>query len=166
MSFSIQKIFIFIILITIIIPILFIPVLSNNSLELEENIKDYSLLLNTNSNYIWPVPGYTRISSYFGHRSSPTIMASSFHKGIDIPASVNSSVLAIADSFVKYTGFSGSGGYTIILENQNLQFIYHHMSPSFLVIPGTFVKSGTAIGYVGPKNVYGIKNNPYKDSNR
>ena len=164
MSFFIHKTFIFFILIIVIIPILFIPVFSSNNFE--ENIKDYNLLINTNSSYIWPVPGYTRISSYFGHRSSPTIMASSFHKGIDIPASVNSSVLAIADSFVKYTGFSGSGGYTIILESQNFQFIYHHMNPNFLVVPGAIVKSGTVIGYVGPKNVYGIKNNPYKDSKR
>ena len=164
MSFFIHKTFIFFILIIVIIPILFIPVFSSNNFE--ENIKDYNLLINTNSSYIWPVPGYTRISSYFGHRSSPTIMASSFHKGIDIPASVNSSVLAIADSFVKYTGFSGSGGYTIILESQNFQFIYHHMSPNFLVVPGAIVKSVTVIGYVGPKNVYGIKNNPYKDSKR
>lgn len=25
---------------------------------------------------------------------------------------------------------------------------------------------GEVIGYVGPKNVYGVANNPYKDSNR
>ena len=29
---------------------------------------------------------------------------------------------------------------------------------------GSNVKAGQVIGKVGPKNVYGIKNNPYKDS--
>ena len=38
------------------------------------------------------------------------------------------------------------------------------MNPIFLVSKGMDVKSGDIIGYVGPKNVYGIKNNPYKDS--
>ena len=29
---------------------------------------------------------------------------------------------------------------------------------------GDHVYSGQVIGHVGPKNVYGVKNNPYKDS--
>ena len=56
------------------------------------------------------------------------------------------------------------GGYTIILTNNNLQFIFHHVSPNYIISVGEFVSSGKIIGQVGPKNVYNIKNNPYKDN--
>ncbi len=35
--------------------------------------------------------------------------------------------------------------------------------PSFSFLFGDFVKKGQHIANVGPKNVYGIPNNPYKD---
>jgi murein DD-endopeptidase MepM/ murein hydrolase activator NlpD len=34
-----------------------------------------------------------------------------------------------------------------------------------LVSVGEYVEKGSTIGEVGPKNAYGVKNNPYKDSN-
>ena len=43
--------------------------------------------------------------------------------------------------------------------------MYCHVSPTLLVYVGQFVYAGTQIAMVGPKNVYGIYNNPYKDSN-
>ena len=39
------------------------------------------------------------------------------------------------------------------------------MSPLFLVSKGEYILKGTHIANVGPKNVYGVPNNPYKDSN-
>ena len=39
------------------------------------------------------------------------------------------------------------------------------MSPLFLVSIGDYVCSGSIIGSVGAKNVYGVPNNPYHDSN-
>lgn len=41
--------------------------------------------------------GYTRISSYFGKRKSPTSGASSSHSGIDIPAPQGTNFIAVAD---------------------------------------------------------------------
>ena len=61
-------------------------------------------------------------------------------------------------------GFKGSGGYSIILKANNLQFIYHHVSPNYIISIGSLVNAGEIIGQVGPKNVYGVKNNPYTDS--
>lgn len=39
------------------------------------------------------------------------------------------------------------------------------MSPNYIVSIGNTVDSGEKIGNVGPKYVYGIQNNPYRDSN-
>ena len=57
------------------------------------------------------------------------------------------------------------GGYTIVIENDVYKVSYCHLSPIFLVSKGQEIKAGQLIGTVGPKNVYGIRNNPYKDSN-
>ena len=40
-----------------------------------------------------------------------------------------------------------------------------HVSPDFLVYVGQYILKGDIIAIVGPKNVYNVPNNPYKDSN-
>lgn len=56
-------------------------------------------------------------------------------------------------------------GFTITVVNENYSASYCHVSPNFLVHVGQIVKKGEIIGNVGPKNVYGIIGNPYKDVN-
>ena len=56
-------------------------------------------------------------------------------------------------------------GYTITYTHDDLRISYCHCSPNFLVSVGQKVSRGQVIGQVGPKNVYDIPNNPYKDSN-
>lgn len=161
---NLSKILIPFISIIVIIPSLFIPTIASNS-NLEISNPEISESFDmSNSLFYWPVPGYTRISSYFGKRNSPTAGASSFHQGIDIPAPAGTNLVAVFSGTVTYIGFNGSGGYAIHLKNNNLQFIYHHVSPNYIIKIGDFVYSGQVIGHVGPKNVYGVKNNPYKDS--
>ena len=150
--------------IILIVPTLFVPTITNNS-NLEINPELLESFNISGSIFYWPIPGYTRISSYFGKRNSPTAGASSFHQGIDIPAPAGTSLVAVFSGIVSYIGFNGSGGYAIHIENTNLQFIYHHVSPNYIINIGDYVSSGQIIGQVGPKNVYGVKNNPYKDSN-
>ena len=152
-----------IISIIIIIPTLFIPTFSNTS-NLEINPELLETFNISGSIFYWPIPGYTKISSYFGKRSSPTAGASSFHQGIDIPAPCGTSLVATFSGIVSYIGFNGSGGYAIHIESNNVEFIYHHVSPNYIIKIGDYVYSGQIIGQVGPKNVYGVKNNPYKDS--
>ena len=108
--------------------------------------------------------GYTSISSYFGKRKAPTSGASSFHYGIDIPASEGTKLIAIADGEITFCSFLGAGGYTITLSFDNFKISYCHVSPNFIVNVGDFVKQGQVIGYVGPKYVYGVSGNPYFDS--
>ena len=63
------------------------------------------------------------------------------------------------------TEFKGANGYTVTIENGIYTFLYSHVSPYFLVYAGEYVYKGQIIAKVGPKNVYGVLNNPYKDSN-
>ena len=114
--------------------------------------------------FAWPIPGYNKITSYFGKRNSPTQGASSYHKGIDIGAPEGTVLIAVADGKITYTGFLGGGGYTITLSIEDMKITYCHVSPTFIVEVGQKVERGEIIGYVGPKYVYGVKGNTYTDS--
>ena len=109
--------------------------------------------------------GYTKITSPFGRRTSPTAGASNYHKGIDIGAPEGTILIAAIDGKITFTDFLGGGGYTITLSNENMKISYCHVSPNFLVQVGQEIKRGEIIGQVGPKNVYGVKGNNYKDEN-
>lgn len=109
--------------------------------------------------------GYTKITSPFGKRNSPTVGASNYHKGIDIGALEGTILIAAIDGKITFADFLGGGGYTITLSNENIKISYCHVSPNFLVKVGQEIKRGEIIGQVGPKNVYGVKGNNYKDEN-
>ena len=91
--------------------------------------------------------------------------ASSFHKGIDIGAPEGTKLYAICDGEITFADFLGGGGYTITLSKDNMKITYCHVSPNFIVSVGDIIKKGQHIANVGPKNVYGVPNNPYKDKN-
>lgn len=159
------KILSLIIIFTITICIFFIPfIYSSNTYS--SNSNDF-IFIDTSSEYIWPIPGYTRISSYFGKRSAPTQGAATYHTGIDIPAPEGTSLFAVCDGEITFTGFLGGGGYTITLEPQNLnfKFTYCHVSPNYIVSVGDTIEKGNLIGHVGPKYVYGVLGNQYSDEN-
>ena len=136
-------------------------------LTIEEDNSNSIFLSNIdyNSSMLWPTPDYTTISSYFGYRVKPTSGASTYHSGIDIAAPSGTDVVAVFSGKVIYTGFSGAGGYTITISNNEFTASYCHLSPLFLVNAGDYVYSGSIIGSVGSKNVYGVPNNPYHDLN-
>lgn len=114
-----------------------------------------------------PVVGksFKDITSGYGKRTAPTSGASTFHSGIDIGAPEGTKIIAIADGKVTKTAWGGAGGYTITIESGEYSFSYCHSDPNFIVKVGDDVKKGQVIGKVGPKNVYNVPNNPYKDSN-
>lgn len=149
--------FIFVFIIILFITCLF-PVFFNNDSDITYSSGDF----------IWPLPGYTYISSSFGYRNSPTAGASSYHSGIDIPAPNGTPILAVYSGKVTFCSWGAGGGYTIVIENDatGLSFSYCHVSPIFIVSRGDYINTGDIISSVGPKNVYGILNNPYKDSSR
>lgn len=127
------------------------------------NSTNYPIDIN-NSKFVWPIPGYSKITSPFGKRSSPTAGASSFHKGVDIGAPEGTNLFAITDGKITFVDFLGGGGYTITLTHENMKITYCHVSPNFIVNVGDTVSKGQFIACVGPKYVYNVPNNPYKDS--
>jgi len=73
---------------------------------------------------------------------------------------------AVFSGIVTFVGFSGAGGYTVTIKNGNMSVSYCHVSPVIPVYVGQYVTKGmTIVAKVGPRNVYGIINNPYKDEN-
>lgn len=159
MNKLITKIMIF----SIIICIVFIPTMTANN-EIIETNKD-ELIFYGDLNFAWPIPGYTAISSQFGKRNAPTTGASTYHKGVDIPAPEGTKLIATCDGLITFTGFLGGGGYTITITTaENLKISYCHVSPNYIVSKGDEVKQGQMIGNVGPKYVYGVAGNTYKDS--
>lgn len=158
-----KKILFIIILFSIFISIFFIPIIQNNNISSVDSSNKEILGFNPNG-FLWPMPGYTSISSPFGPRKSPTGGTSGFHHGTDIPAPEGTKFVAINDGEITFCSFLGAGGYTITLSFDNLKVTYCHASPNFIVKVGDFVKQGQVIGYVGPKYVYGVPGNPYKDS--
>ncbi|MBQ9659280.1 MAG: M23 family metallopeptidase [Clostridia bacterium] len=146
---------------TVFICIFFIPFINPNVNS--ENVTKEFLQFNASDKFIWPIPGYTRVSSPFGKRTAPTTGASTYHKGVDIPAPENTKLYAVCSGQIIFAGFLGGGGYTITLSIDNYKFTYCHVSPNFIVKTGDTVQKGELIGYVGPKYVYGVPGNTYSD---
>ena len=159
-----NSLFLFIFIIVILISTLFVPVIS--VVDCNNINYTYNYPISYNGEYIWPIPGHTKISSPFGKRKSPTSGASTYHKGTDIPAPVGTPLYAVADGYITFTDFLGGGGYTITLSiSEEIKVTYCHVSPEYIVSKGDFVEQGQQIGNVGPKNVYGVAGNKYKDTN-
>ena len=157
-----KKFIFIIILFSIFISIFFIPIIKKDNFS--SSISNKEIIDFNPDGFVWPIPGYTSISSFFGKRNAPTSGASSFHYGIDIPAPEGTKLISIADGEITFRSFLGAGGYTITLSFNNYKVSYCHVSPNFIVSVGDIVKQGQVIGYVGPKYVYGVPGNPYSDS--
>ena len=75
---------------------------NNNIAPTESNVKLLSISIDTNS-FLWPVPGYKRISSNFGVRIAPTTGASTNHSGVDIPAPTGTNLVSVIDGIITDT---------------------------------------------------------------
>ena len=93
--------------------------------------------------FTWPLPGHTTISSGYGYRGSE------FHKGIDIPASAGTTIVAAGSGTVEWANYSTTAGNWIGINHGNgVYSVYMHMS-ALLVSAGTKVSAGQSIGLVG-----------------
>lgn len=66
---------------------------------------------------------------------------------------------------VIFTGFYGADGYSIIVQKDNLQIIYGHLSPNFLVKKNSKINAKQKLGTVGPKYIECEENTKYFDEN-
>lgn len=99
-------------------------------------------------NFIWPLPGHTRISSPFGFRNCP-YHGRELHGAVDIPAPGGTPILAADSGTVTISKFNGSLGNFVMLNHGNgYESRYCHMV-SRAVSAGDVVAQGQVIGYVG-----------------
>lgn len=101
------------------------------------------------SNSGWARPASGRITSPFGYRTHPvTGQQGSFHAGVDIAGS--GPIRASRAGTVTQASFSGSYGYTVIIDHGNgYSTLYAHMQPNLSVAPGQSVSQGQQLGIMG-----------------
>lgn len=99
--------------------------------------------------YIWPLPGYTKISSPYGWRNHPVTGRQSFHGGVDVPAPSGTPIVASKSGTVVISGYNSSyGNYVAIAHYDGTKSLYAHMK-SRATSAGSDVSQGSVIGYVG-----------------
>jgi murein DD-endopeptidase MepM/ murein hydrolase activator NlpD len=97
--------------------------------------------------FLWPVRGY--ITSPYGYRPSPFTLERQFHTGLDIGASMGTSIRAAMAGRVSSIGYDGiSGNYVVITHHSGYRTLYAHMS-LVRAKTGSYVRSGDIIGDVG-----------------
>lgn len=103
----------------------------------------------TGGSMMWPLPGKTYLSSYFGNREDPFTGLTSYHSGIDIPAPTGTEIHAACGGEVAWAYHSTSAGNWVGIDHGNgLYTVYMHMS-KILVTEGQQVLTGDVIGLVG-----------------
>lgn len=99
--------------------------------------------------YIWPLPGYSTITSKYGMRTHPISGRQSFHGGIDVCAPGGTKIVAAKSGTVVISGYNSSyGNYVAIAHYDGSKTLYAHMK-SRACSAGDSVNQGAVIGYVG-----------------
>ena len=107
----------------------------------------------TTGEYAWPLTVSGRITSNFGYRNAPTAGASSYHKGVDIAASVGTPIIATKDGEVVTSTYSASAGnYIAIYHGGGIYSYYMHCSTLSASV-GDKVKQGEVIATVGSTGI-------------
>ena len=102
----------------------------------------------SSSGYLWPLSGYTRVSSPFGYRICP-FHGQELHGGCDIPAPGGTPIMAAKSGVVVISTYSSSyGNYVVIAHSDGSRTLYAHQSQR-AVSAGQTVSQGQVIGYVG-----------------
>ncbi len=124
-----------------------------NQLEAEiQSITADSLVINPNyigGEMLWPVPGYTKLSSTFKMRVHPITGVYKLHSGIDIPAPTGTNFLAANDGVVVKAGYNTAYGNMVMIDHGGgVSTLYAH-GDKIMVTLGQTVKKGDVVLQVG-----------------
>ncbi|MBR3691106.1 MAG: peptidoglycan DD-metalloendopeptidase family protein [Clostridia bacterium] len=99
--------------------------------------------------FSWPLPGYTRISSYFGMRVHPITKKYKLHTGIDLPAPKGTAILsANYGTVIKAQYNTAYGNFVMVDHGGGKVTLYAHMS-KMSVKKGDEVAKNQKLGEVG-----------------
>ena len=97
----------------------------------------------------WPVPGYNKITSYYGMRVHPITGQYKLHTGVDISAPTGVNFIAANDGIVTKAEYNTAYGNMVIIDHGGgISTLYAHGS-EILVTVGQTVKKNEAILKVG-----------------
>ncbi len=124
-----------------------------NQLESEiQSITANNLIVNPNyigGVMLWPVPGYTKLSSTFKMRVHPITGVYKLHTGIDIPAPKGTSFLAANSGVVVKAGYNTAYGNMVMIDHGGgVSTLYAH-GDKIMVTLGQTVNQGDVVLQVG-----------------
>ena len=96
---------------------------------------------------IWPVAG--PISSYYGYRTSPGGIGSTFHEGVDIAGDYGTPISATAAGTVTQAGWVGGYGYLVEVKHADGIVTRYGHNSAVLVYEGQHVVQGSMIALMG-----------------
>lgn len=103
----------------------------------------------SDSQFIWPVPSCTLLTSPYGYRIHPILDYERLHAGLDIGAKFGEEIIAADGGTVLIAEYSDSyGNFVLIDHGDRYSTAYGHMS-EIVVEAGQEVKQGELIGYIG-----------------
>ena len=98
---------------------------------------------------IWPTPGYTTITSYFGMRTHPITGIYKLHTGVDIGAPYGASFVASNDGVVIKAEYNTAYGNMVMIDHGGGVITLYAHGSEILVSVGDTVTQGTAVLKVG-----------------
>ena len=96
---------------------------------------------------IWPVAG--PISSYYGYRTSPGGIGSTFHEGVDLAGDYGTPISATAAGTVTKAGWVGGYGYLVEVRHADGIVTRYGHNSAVLVYEGQHVDQGSMIALMG-----------------
>lgn len=99
--------------------------------------------------FMWPLSGYTTLSSLYGARPNPFTGAPDNHTGIDVPAPSGTPILSAKSGIVLTSEYHWSyGNYVVVSHGNGQTTLYAHMVQRGVSV-GDSVVQGGVLGYVG-----------------